>query len=644
MIRAIELFNVGPFRGLHVIPLEAKAYAITATHESNPKKSNGLGKSTLLDAVKFAITGQLDKKREWDADGWITRGEQSGHVKVTLEDHAWIMRSKTRKQATQIRFQAPGHGEASQDGAALAILKHLRLAREDFSNAAYLEQREMAKLIHADPAEKLRIVSGWFGLGLAERAEKRMGEIAGEHDEELTKLLARRSALSEFTAAPSDERAVDVITEARERLREKIATLNEGASLTRKAVDAKRIVELQAGRIAEGKELRSEVDGLAEAMTSQDVDAHNDAAREAIKKQYALVAELRGVEKQKRIVSLGMFDGACPVAKLKCPATDAINAGRKTSGAEYEKAKRAVEKESAQLTALEAQHADSFEMQKELAQKRAKLDAIRERVRANADDVKAAKEILAKASETEPVDDAAVQDVIDEFDALSRELAAVHAGKKRRVEMATEIEKLDAQISTTSALLALATRGRGVMRAAQRRVAERALEAVEYRANELLFDANIDLRISARWEREAGGLAKSCEECGASFPKTRKVKLCEKCGAVRAPHTVQRLDFVLSDRSGALDDLGGISYQLSAGAWLLNARSSPWSAALIDEPFGACDEHNRRGLAVQLLKLLNHGTWRQAFVISHSPDTVGIFPGKLAIIVSADGTRRIDIQ
>ena len=80
---------------------------------------------------------------------------------------------------------------------------------------------------------------------------------------------------------------------------------------------------------------------------------------------------------------------------------------------------------------------------------------------------------------------------------------------------------------------------------------------------------------------------------------------------------------------------------LSAGEWFLSSRTSPWATAMVDEPLGACDQTNRRALSLQLMKLLSAGAWRQALVISHNPDTVELYPGRIEVLVGRDGSRRI---
>jgi DNA repair exonuclease SbcCD ATPase subunit len=105
---------------------------------------------------------------------------------------------------------------------------------------------------------------------------------------------------------------------------------------------------------------------------------------------------------------------------------------------------------------------------------------------------------------------------------------------------------------------------------------------------------------------------------------------------------MQRLEFILSARSGAADDFAGIALQLAAGSYLLRLRESCWATAMIDEPFAKMDRTTRRAAAKQLLSLLGAGVYRQVMVISHAQDTVEIYPGQIRINVARDGSRSIE--
>lgn len=107
---------------------------------------------------------------------------------------------------------------------------------------------------------------------------------------------------------------------------------------------------------------------------------------------------------------------------------------------------------------------------------------------------------------------------------------------------------------------------------------------------------------------------------------------------------IEELEPVISDRSGAADDIAGLALQLSAASWLRGNRSSNWGSVMIDEPFGALDETNRSQLATHLhLMLSGPDSFDQAFVVAHDARIMEALPARITI--RNDGTTsRIEVM
>lgn len=647
MIKLITFENCGPFKGKHSITLGPGAYAIVAQHEEDSRKSNGVGKSFILEMIQFALTGVLSKSREGNIDRWITHGEPKGVVTMTFEDGAYVERSKIRGQSAQIRFKTPEmQGEAAQDEAAAAVLNYLMLEKEDLPNAAYFEQRKMARLVDPDqtaPGDRLAIVSGWFGLGLAERAEEAAGERASEHEKELTKLVVRRDAARAQLAGDESEPDLHVLDKIVEDCGAVMRALDEEKARFKKVREAHIVIDAQKARIESGAKLREAIGENGELVAARAKDAD-----EELEKLSNAVTVCSNDVRQRRKTALGQFNGACPVAPITCPVKDKINSDREVSERGLREATAAKTKADDAFSKANEKYTPVLERARAYARMAETLKEIKEATQKAAPAVKLAKEYLVKMDNFTSLDE--YEQAYDDrrrVASIAMQDALVKSGiakneVRTRANARAEIATLEKDITKKHTIVSRHLKLRVIYRLAQRRVAERNLAFVEDEANFQLADADIDLSVKARWEREADGPAKTCDDCGAAFPTSRKVKNCERCGALRGSHTVQKLDFVLSDRSGALNDLGGISMQLAAGSWLLGARHSPWSTALMDEPFAQCDAFNRRMLATQLLKLLNRGVFRQAIVISHSPETIDVWPNKITIIKHKDGTRSIN--
>jgi hypothetical protein len=217
-------------------------------------------------------------------------------------------------------------------------------------------------------------------------------------------------------------------------------------------------------------------------------------------------------------------------------------------------------------------------------------------------------------------------------------LGLATAAEGKRAALLERIAGLRAEIAVAREAAVIFGKG-----GAQRKVAEGALGEIEAVANERLRECGIDLSVGVRWSREGQGLARACEACGEAFPASARAKVCARCGAGRGQQVINRLELELSDRSGAAEDLVGVAVQLAASAWLRRGRGSTWGVALMDEPFSACDRHNRKALAGHLGAMVRGCEFEQALVISHAPDASDLFPGRIEVLVKSDGAREVRV-
>lgn len=202
--------------------------------------------------------------------------------------------------------------------------------------------------------------------------------------------------------------------------------------------------------------------------------------------------------------------------------------------------------------------------------------------------------------------------------------------EREGVEMDEEAKVIDDNLRLARAALTILGK-----QGAQRKIAEEVLGHIENEANAMLADAAIPLTVHVQWSREGQGLARACEACGASFPASAKIKACTRCNAPRGPQMQNKLDFVLSDQSGAAEDLAGIAVQLAASAWLREDRKSDWEPIVIDEAFGQLDAANRRSLAQHLGQLIGG---KQALIIAHHAQVLDALPGRIVISRGKDAS------
>lgn len=645
-IARIRLRNWLAYRGEHELKLEPKVYAIVARREHDTEASNFVGKTALLESIWFAIYGEHRHRTE---DDWVTRGEGGGEVEVEFDSGHRIVRARARGKRTSAYWWEPGATNPKAQAEADASVEALvGLGKRDFVNTCFFQQKAMSRFITSDPGERMKIISTWFRLEPLERCEAGARAASSDLESRAKEILDQErrltARLNEIHGKTGDtelwprtriEESIPLLEAEIERRKGVVAELQRQLEVAAAGAQRAQIIADYNGLIEEGKKLKAEVDAKnLPALRTQHAEFRTISDAKG-----AQLADAQRLTRDRRAVALGIFDGACPVSKgFACPAKDTINSGRAEGQAAF---REAVKQEDAILAEVNAARRAEVNASAEM-QAAERLDA---RLRALREQAKKWQPIV-KAGAGEQVGDP-----VELRKQIAQEQGMMVEEGQSIAKLRGWLEEID-RIHTTLASLkeryaamegdlgayreAIAIFGK---RGAQRRVAEGALARIEADANEMLLSIGADLSVQVRWSREGQGLAKVCEACGHPFPTSAKVKACERCLTARGPNLENKLDIVLSDRSGAAEDLAGCAVQLAASRWLRNERGTRWSMAMLDEPFGALDATHRRGLSRHLASMLG-SSWgfTQAFICSHSNDVNNALPGRIEIVAGPNGS------
>ncbi len=623
-VAKIELKNWGPYYGDHSVELGEGVYAVLARRDDDEQRSNWQGKSWFVGSLRFALFGTHPATSE---DGWISNGENKGHVRVLFTDGSSVTRSRKRGSSTQLEFIPPGGKVANQKLAQEGIEHHFGFVEEDWLMSCFFEQKEIARFIRARPAERTEIVNGWLDLGKLQDVEQDVRAELSVSSAELEVVVGDiRLAERELEERPDTETA-----ESSDALRKTLESLSTELAEWRKLALGESDANAYRKMVKDGREIKTRVD--------QRVDAPGNLVRQQKKAEEAALEyrELRRKTVQIGNLMDGDFDGKCPVTCADCPVADTVREVGVRSKARYKRAE-AEEKTAHGVMKSLAQLRDEFQLEntKDLTD-RAELISMRDRART----LKGASKLGAyDAGNHDTVEQAHQQATYDLGVAVAKELGAEQATAIRErlivdiADLVTRRAGLLADIETRREALAIVGRT-GV----QRDIANEALGEIEEGANALLRDCSIDLSVSVLWAREGKGLAVNCDQCGAPFPASQKVKECSKCQAARGPKLVEKLEIELSDFSGAAEDLAGIAFQLSAAHWLRRKRGADLAVAVIDEAFGALDARNRGQLSSHLSAMLRgrYG-FEQALIVAHDNTIMDSLPKRVMITGSDTGS------
>jgi DNA repair exonuclease SbcCD ATPase subunit len=247
------------FRGEHVLDLRPGAYAVVARAEDDADRSNGSGKTALLEIVLHALEGEHRKRTE---DEWITRGESSGENELTLSNGARILRSRSRgKRTTLYYFPAGGGQPAMQDEAQRLIRELVGLSADDFRATCYLGQRQTARLVLAKSEERMSVVSSWLRLAPLERCEDAARTRVSALAQRLQVVDVQRAQYRESLANASEDALQDALSLADNegaRANDRVTALTEEISSNAERVVAQRASQEYDEVVAEGTRLRAD--------------------------------------------------------------------------------------------------------------------------------------------------------------------------------------------------------------------------------------------------------------------------------------------------------------------------------------------------------------------------------------------------
>jgi DNA repair exonuclease SbcCD ATPase subunit len=643
ILAGIRLVNFLRFEGVHEIKLEPGAYSVVARRTDDAEESNWTGKSTILQAVRFALYGTIPEScLNRGVDGWITEGQKEGEVALWFDDQGGIRRWREPGKSTQLAAGwVPGQEPARQDAAQALVLQKVGLSEEDWMSTCYLEQGACSQFVTEEAGARTEKVTGWLRLEPLRRAHKQAGEELAVLERKIAGVAAKRDAVQDRLV-----RAAGGSTQVQATLDQWV---DEKAMLEAAVVewDAKLVAAQERARDAEAaaaarlkreelarvqEEGRHLVAGQRGVSASTLQESHDAASGREVAARRRL-NEAQAVVTNRRSVATGTFSGECPVAGIACPVTAKINAMS-------EHGKR--ELDAASVDFRNAQAAVQVALDELSSARRAQDD--HRRVQARIVELGARSKRL--KAELEGLPETRVSDPGDSLEEVTakcyrtraslRELEAVIAAMAKDVDerrnLGYELGLLEKDAATLREAQAILGKS-----GAQRRIAEGALSQIEALANDTLAACGVDLTVSLIWEREGKGIADECPKCGRAFSASAKEKACVECGEPRGKNRVQRLEVGLSRVSGAAKDLGGLAVALGASRWLREGRGFQWGTCMLDEVTSALDKKNRRAVGQHLRQMVEAAGFRQALVVSHSPDAVSALPGR--IVVTGDAKR-----
>jgi len=378
---------------------------------------NGAGKSSLLDAITWALWGNARAKRDEEL---IYMGQQDMYVQLDFEQEGQIyrvIRKRSRRQrgtGTLDLLVADENGdfkiisEPSVRGTQDKINRLLRLDYETFCNSAFLQQGKADAFTTKTPKERKQILSDILGLSQWEKyeeaAKERLKAITDELtvidlrireiDTELAKEPGLQAALEEAERSQVEAKAA---LEAAEKRLEEVAhapTEMKNAQ-SRLADDQRRVRERERDIVAINGEMQRQHDRIAtyEAIISarDEIQAGYAALQSAREADHALgdkLIQLSDFETQQRALENQLRDARAELESEASAYEARIAELEQTLSLADNDDLDVVQAEVIGLQSLEAERARLQEQTGILGEERAGLDVTNKTLRTEMNDLK----------------------------------------------------------------------------------------------------------------------------------------------------------------------------------------------------------------------------------------------------------------
>jgi exonuclease SbcC len=358
----------------------------------------GSGKSSILDAMTYALYGQVDRVDERSTREMITQGQPSMAVDLEFEvddERFRVTRRTPRTGATKVLVQRLVDGEWRQAGegadrvkdANRMLQRAVGLDFDGFTRSVMLPQGKFSAFMSGDPRQRREILTDLLGLGrfliMAQHARQIAAEAsgkAGTYDEMIATryadatpeaLEAARAAASEGAlrqeALATAAAGVGEVAERWKAVHDAVRELRTCAAETRSSADAlaehAARLETLAAEAATAGDAHRAASAAAESAAAEAQVART--ALEAAERTWGAAADLARVGEQARALTAGRSDlgrrsaeaadaaARIPVAAKHAEAAEAV-LGKATGVAEA--ATAGLEAAGAELR--EVEHAD----------------------------------------------------------------------------------------------------------------------------------------------------------------------------------------------------------------------------------------------------------------------------------------------
>lgn len=647
-IKSVEIRNFMRLRHAKLNDLHNKeVIGILAQGVHDKGRSNFLGKSSTIEAIRYCLTGQYKCKKESQL---VHHGEDFMFVIVVVindeGEEFKIKRGVTAKGDSSLETDWADKKTAAQE----SINKLLGFTKEDFDLTYYFGQDMINIFMQKGSAEQKKLLMKWQENDHWTLREKAvLSDIKELKDDikvdQVTLDNLKRAIGGEDDLREKYESVVKRIKNSKNsvnNLKNKLSEFDENYPLEQ-AKKAKSelmdVVDDLESAVEKYKRIKGHSDKI-ETLQKQIEKIDVSGKKEEVNLESNIISELRveAGDLQKKVDLAKGHDpkGICPLIKEPCdrikPNQKTIDScklrleeikdeigSRKTTITWHEELIDVYRKNTNLIEKLQAEIDFASDLKiriQKLTQKKQELTKLAELF--NPDKVQERKELVGDLVFAE-----------DDLEEANKELSVIKYRLEKFKESNAEIERLtDEIINKTIKLddlnyLAYMFGKNGIPSLE----IENSFHKIEENINYMLSEIIDGIEIEFKPDREIGKWEPNCLSCGWKFPKNYKKSDCENCNEQRRKQRKDEitLDVVEQDEvisfdacSGGLKTLVSLSIRVALALLIINQRHSDFRVLFLDEIDSALDATNKQSIKELITKvLIKKLGFQQVFWISH---------------------------
>lgn len=663
----LKLKNFMLYRKLKLDFRNKDVIGILAEYKDNEHRSNKGGKTTILEAIYYAITG--DSRASTEAE-LIHHGEDEMRVELGLingkEKHT-IIRGRTRKGSGLVEVDRVNKTTEAQE----RINSLLGFTPKEFKLTSFFKQQDINQFMDFSPREKQKHLMKWLNNFHWVNLERAVLDDIGKIQKQVIQLKSRHQTLTEEYEDPKQllntvkqhQKEISDRESIRERLNKELVKLDK------LSLSSKQKTELETKKktlVRKLKQLKQELEDIKGYEVELERHKVNIKELEAIKvpsekREKQLRQKLTDTQQEVDSLSSSIemaqdqHTGVCPILNESCDRIQYDKAKVTSWTRSHKRLKATTQELERKLSRIERDRkrkskavvlqgrVDTLMVQvnrkgavvAEIGQIRDELKKLKKQL-----DRGASGDVLLKADRIK----AKIAEYSSQIDKLYRNIGQLKERARNAKAIKEKLDNLEQEVVQHQEKLDVHRYvafmfGRNGIPSQE---IENAFDEVEDETNFILERFGTNLQVEFSPTRELKTWEDHCVVCSWAFPRGAKSKQCQECGAERRRKRKDELTVKVmenGEQQGFHMESGGGKIMVSFSNRLALTRlqqrktGSEFNVLFLDEPDSALDPVNKAAfMDLVTTTLVREFGFEQIFWISHDKNIQESIPHVLQVM------------